>query len=242
MLTRDGRLFRDDAGLSKLEAGIYSALPASAAGAAYDRKAAIYDAIVGRSIYHRIVWGTTTRRYSEFGCTALAAAGSEPFLEIGCGSLLFTREMYRVPAAGARVISDRSAAMLRRAVKRLGPAVHADRPPIVLHADAASLPLISGAFGSILMLNVLHVPCDRHAILAECARLLIPGRGRLFATCLGRSGRWSDAAIEFFYRAGELGVPLTHDEISTMVTDRWGAIESCRVEGNMVFAVVRHRG
>lgn len=242
MPTREERLFRNDVLLSRLDAGIYSALPASAVRAAYDRKAAIYDAIVGRSIYHRIVWGTTTRRYSEFAWTARAAAGTEPFLEIGCGSLLFSRDLYQWPAPGPTVISDRSTGMLRRAVKRLASAAYADHRPIVLHADAASLPLVSGAFGSILMLNVLHVPCDREAIIAECARLLIPGRGRLFSSCLGRSGRWSDAALEFFQHAGELDVPLTHDEIIAMLTHGWGAIESSTVEGNMLFAVVRHCG
>jgi hypothetical protein len=92
------------------------------------------------------------------------------------------------------------------------------------------------------MLNLLHVPCDRHAIVAECGRLLIPDRGRLFATCLMRSGRWSDTALDCFHRIGELGVPLTHDEVGEMLPGRWGTIESFRVEGNMTFVVVRHRG
>ena len=140
-------------------------------------------------------------------------------------------------------MSDRSLEMLRRAAKRLASHAH-DRSarPIILHADAVSLPLVSRMFSSVLMLNVLHVPIDRAAIIGECGRLLIPRHGRLFATCLVKTGRWSDAAMHVLHRAGELGVPLTRDEALDMMIGDWGLIESCEVEGNMMFVVVRHAG
>jgi hypothetical protein len=112
----------------------------------------------------------------------------------------------------------------------------------VVHADAAALPVRPGIFSTMLSLNLLHVPCDRPAIIAECARTLLPGRGRLFVSSLVRSGRWSDAWLAGLHRAGELGAPLTRDELREAVAGRWAVVESMTVEGNMCFLVVRHAG
>ena len=83
----------------------------------------------------------------------------------------------------------------------------------MVHADGAVLPLRTGIFSAILSLNLLHVPCDRTAIVAECARCLQPGRGRLFVTSLVRSGRWSDGWLSLLRRAGELASPVTREQL-----------------------------
>ena len=211
--------------------------------APYDRKAAAYDAIVGRPVYHRVFWGTSTQSFGRFGRAALEAAGDGPFAEVGCGSLLFTAPMYREVRARSVALVDRSMGMLRRGRRRLG---SAERPLpagiTMLHADGAALPLRRGIFPAILSLNLLHVPCDRSAIVAECARSLLPGRGRLFVTSLVRSGRWSDGWLSMLHRAGELAAPLTVDQLRETVAGRWALIESVSLEGNMCFLVVRHGG
>ena len=208
--------------------------------AAYDRKAAVYDAIVGRPVYHRVFWGTTPGSYTRFGRAALEAAEGGPFAEAGCGSLLFTAPIYRAGAGRPIALVDRSRQMLRRGIRRLD---SAPNPGLTLvHADAAALPLRSGAFRAILSMNLLHVPCDRDAVIAECARCLVPGRGRLFVTALVRSGRWSDAWLAMLHRAGELAAPLTPEELQETVAGRWATVESMRIEGNMCFLVVRHGG
>jgi SAM-dependent methyltransferase len=208
--------------------------------ASYDRKAAAYDAVVGRSLYHRIFWGTSAAAYSRFGRKALDAAGGGHFTEIGCGSLLFTASMYRDARSTSAVLVDRSLAMLCRGLARLGP--DASRAPGVtaLHADAAKMPIRPGAFSAILSLNLLHVPCDRAGITAEWARLLLPGYGRLFVSSLVRSGRWSDAYMSLLQRAGELSAPLPPDELIEAVAGQWGIVESAAIEGSMCFLVVRH--
>ena len=211
--------------------------------APYDRKAAAYDAIVGRAIYHRVFWGTSADSFARFGRTALDAAKDGHFAEVGCGSLLFTAPMYREDHARPVALVDRSHGMLRRGLKRLGSTRSAaPRGITLLHADASALPLRTGAFSAILSLNLLHVPCDRTAIVAECARSLLPGRGRLFVSSLVRSGRWSDAWLATLHRAGELGSPFTLDELGETVAGRWAVIESKTVEGNMCFMVLRHAG
>ena len=214
----------------------------SRTAAPYDRKAAIYDAVVGRPAYHRVFWGTSPRSLARFGRAGLEAAGDGPFAEVGCGSLLFTAPMYR-DARGAVALVDRSMGMLSRGRKRLGSPDRALPAGIALvQADGAALPLRTGIYSAILSLNLLHVPCDRTAIVAECAQSLLPGRGRLFVTSLVRSGRWSDAWLSILSRTGELASPVTREELCETVAGRWAVIESVSLEGNMCFLVVRHAG
>jgi SAM-dependent methyltransferase len=227
----------------ELGPGLYTTLSADAAVAPYDRRAVVYDAIVGRSIYHRIFWGTSAPAYGRFARGALEAAGDGPFAEAGCGSLVFTSPMYRDCRGTFALLVDRSVQMLRRAMKRLSrdngklPAGVA-----VLHSDVAAMPVRPGVFSSILSLNVFHVPCDAGAITAEFSRILMPGRGRLFVSSLVRSGRWSDSYMAALHRMGELAAPVTPDELRARVAGRWGVVESTRVEGNMCFLVIRHAG
>ena len=229
--------------LRDLGGGLVTALPQGLLAAPYDRRAAAYDAVVGRSIYHRICWGTSVQSHSRFARAALHAAGEGYFAEAGCGSLLFTSSIYRDYRGPFALLADRSIEMLRRGITRLS----ADRGRIpdgvsVLHADAAALPVRSGIFSSILSLNLLHVPCDAAAITEEFSRVLIPGRGRLFVSALVRCGRWSDAYMALLHRLGELAAPATPDELHSRVAGEWGVVESTMLEGNMCFMVVRHAG
>jgi SAM-dependent methyltransferase len=237
-------LIADPGHLRQVGPALYTSLPETAGAAQYDRKAALYDAIVGRSLYHRVLWGTWAGAYTRFAQTALDAAGPGPFAEIGCGSLLFTAALYRRADGPSPVLAvDRSIGMLRRAVDRLARrGVDRGGGLAALHADCAAMPLRPGIFPSILCLNLLHVPCDREGIVAECRRLLVQGRGRLFVSTLIRSGRWSDRVVTLFHRAGELGVPMTRERACETVAGSWARIESVHVAGNMAFIVARHAG
>lgn len=224
--------------------GLYSVLPESDA-APYDRKAAFYDAVVGRPIYHRLVWGTSFDAHARFARAAFddAAACDGCFAEIGCGSLLFTAPMYRDSHARSVILVDRSIGMLRRGLKRLG----ADREEpcdgvLALHADAAALPFRPAIFSTVLCLALVHVPCDAPAILTECRRILAPDRGRLFVSSLVRSGRWADKYMSLLHQAGELAAPRTVNEVHEMITRAHGIVESTKLEGNMCFLIVRYPG
>ena len=227
----------------ELAPGLYTALPEDAGPAPYDRRAAGYDAVLRWALYQRFFWGTSPSSLTRFGREALDAALGGNFAEIGCGSLLFTARMYEQARGAPIILIDRSIQMLRRGLKRLN-SIEAGNPDsvVVLHADATALPVRSEIFGSILSLNLVHVPCDRVAIVAEFRRMLTPGRGRLFLTSLIRSGRWSDRYMAMLHRAGEFGDPLTLAELRETVAGRWGVVESAHVEGNMCFLVVRHAG
>lgn len=230
----------------ELGPGLYTAIPSSDRTAPYDRKVTLYDAVVGRSMYHRIFWGTSPQSYSRFARTALASAAEGHYAEVGCGSLLFTASMYAEYAARHQpslLLVDRSLQMLRRGLKRLeSENARATQDIVMLHADGASLPVDAGSLSTILSLNLLHVPCNRPAIIAEWARALARGTGRLFVSALVRSGRWSDRWLTALYHAGELGPALTLDELRDVIAGEWAVIESATLEGNMCFLVARHAG
>ena len=236
-------ILADPAAVREVGHGLFTALPEDAVAAPYDRRATVYDAIVGRSIYHRIFWGTSAPAYTRFARNAIDAAGDGCFAEAGCGSLVFTAPMYRDVHGTFALLVDRSIQMLRRAVKRLRSANGKLQDDVtILHSDVSALPVRGGVFASVLSLNVLHVPCDADAIIAESSRILMPGQGRLFVSSLVRTGRWSDGYMAALHRVGELGSPLTIDDLQLRVAGRWAVVESMKVEGNMCFMVVRHAG
>src|SRR5204862_4201992 len=97
-------LFSKDHTVYEIRPGLYTGLPQSPRAAPYDRKAAVYDAIVGEPMYHRLIWGMAASHYTEFARAALRAAGSEPFADIGCGSLLFTSSMYNEALSATAIL------------------------------------------------------------------------------------------------------------------------------------------
>jgi len=225
----------------ELQPGLYTAFTKNDGAAPYDRGSLMYDAVLRWRFYHRLAWGSSMRSYAEFAEAAFENAGDGPFAEIGCGSLLFTAAMYRQRRKASALLIDRSVQMLRRAVRRLDASGRGDRDDVVaLHADAGNLPVRAEVFSSVLSLNLLHVACNRQAVVSEFRRVLIPGQGRLFVSALVKSGRWSDASLRFLQSVGELGAPLTPDELAETIAGSWGAVESIRVDGNMAYVVVRH--
>src|SRR6266545_526155 len=91
-------------------------------------------------------------------------------LEVGVGTGIVAAALR---ARGRQVHGvDLSAAMLRRALDRLG--------PTVVQADALALPVASAALDNVLFVAALHVIGDVAGAVAEAARVLRPG-GRLVA-------------------------------------------------------------
>jgi len=235
------RILSEGAAVREVRPGLLSALPPETPEAPYDRRAALYDAVVGRSLYHRIFWGTSTGDYRRIAREAIDAARDGTFAEAACGSLLFTAHLHRDTAGPPTLLVDRSLRMLQRGMKRLRAGRAAPREDVVLlHGDVASLPIRPRTFTSILSLNLLHVRCDARAIVEELGRVLASGEGRLFLTCLVRSGRWSDAYLAALHRAGEFAAPWDLEALHHLATGSWAAIDSSTVKGNMCFLVLRH--
>ena len=117
---RDVRLVEDD---------IYSVLSDQAHRHHYDKRAAVYDFVVGTRLYNSLMWGNTPRDYAAFAQEAINSSASGRFLDAGCGSLLFTAEAYL--DCGRQIVAfDQSLAMLRRARRRLMAAAGGPLPVI----------------------------------------------------------------------------------------------------------------
>jgi SAM-dependent methyltransferase len=94
---------------------------------------------------------------------------SRLLLDIGVGTGIVAEELVRL---GVRCVGvDLAPAMLSLARRRLGATVAV--------ADAARLPIRSGAVTQALSTWLLHVVPDRRAVFAEVARVLAPG-GRYY--------------------------------------------------------------
>ncbi|HEU0302747.1 MAG TPA: class I SAM-dependent methyltransferase [Longimicrobium sp.] len=217
-----------------VEAGIYSVLSTDTGPHHYDSWAALYDVVVGSRPYNRLVWGCSPREYGRFAERAVRSAGG-CFLEAGCGSLVFTADVY-ARAERPLIVMDQSLGMLRRARERLvGRAGRVPAHVVLLQADLGALPFRPAAFRTILSLNVLHLVPDAAAMLPPLARCLAPGGG-FFATSLVRSGGRGDRAMALYHRMGELAPPRTPAELAEAMAQALGVDPSVRVAGSMAFA------
>jgi len=189
--------------LHDLGGGVWSALPEPERPALYDRIAWAYDAFIANGVYNRLVWGVPPRDHQSFAEEALDGVQG-PFLDAGCGSLVFTHRAYATTPTPT-VLLDRSRGMLRRAADRLPP----DHPHLLLQGDISDLPFASDTFERVATYGVLHVIEDRGPALAELRRVLRPA-GRLYAMALVRSGRWlGDGWLAALRVRGEIAEPAT---------------------------------
>lgn len=85
----------------------------------YDRNALGYDLLISSAVYHRPAWGAWPSCHAEAARMALADCPSGPILDAGCGSLLFTADVYRTVGRTEMICLDRSLGMLRRGQRRM---------------------------------------------------------------------------------------------------------------------------
>lgn len=223
--------------------GIYSVLPADAPAHRYDSRAGAYDRLVGSRAYNRVLWGNATRGYAAFARAALAAAGDGPFLDAGCGSLLFTAGVYR-PAGAPIVALDRSLGMLRRARARLaGPTGTPPAHITLLQGDLFDLPFRPATFRAILSMGIVHLFASAAVaeLVSGLGRLLTPD-GRLSLTSLVQNGRpLGDRYLGLIHRAGEIAPPRGGDELRGLLTAAARGRLTYAVKGNMAYAAFLER-
>ncbi len=179
----------------------------------YDRRAALYDAVTGSPVYNRLVWGTSPRDYTRFAAAAVAS-GTGPLLDIGCGTALFTAEVYRDTERPV-ILSDRALAMLERAAARIGGGtaefLHAD----VFDLEAAGLR--PHAFATVACHGVLHLLDDPAALARQLARFAAPG-AQIFATSLVADPTRAKLMLHLLHRGGEAAAPRTVAELTELLT------------------------
>src|SRR5689334_2026514 len=88
-------LLRPGVAVREVERDLYSVLPPGESQQRFDREAGFYDALVGNRLYLRLAWDNTPEDFTRFAGRASWAGGDGPYLDAGCGSLLFTGRLYR---------------------------------------------------------------------------------------------------------------------------------------------------
>ncbi|MDQ4048248.1 MAG: class I SAM-dependent methyltransferase [Actinomycetota bacterium] len=140
---------------------VLSALSTHDEGAPYDRRASFYDRLIGSRVYNRLAWGASVTDYRAFAAEALAADDG-PFLDAGCGTLVFTATAYR-KASRPLVLVDLSLGMLRRGAERLG-----DAPAMLVQADLLDLPFAPNRFSTVACFGCSTSSTTRGRRLPRC--------------------------------------------------------------------------
>jgi len=224
---RNVRLVEDD---------IYSVLSDVSREHHYDRRATVYDFVVGTRLYNSVMWGSSPLDYINFARQAVASRTDGTLLDAACGSMLFTAPVY-LECKRTIIAFDQSLSMLRRARKRLMNLSRSVPEHIVLlQADLSDLPFCSDSFYTVLCMNVLHHFEQASDLLSNLKRLLTSD-GRLYLTCLVSNDRFiGDRYLDSLYATGEFVRPRTNLELREMLHRSLGQEVSYRVEGNMAFA------
>ena len=88
-------------------------LTTSPTRAHYDLTARAYDMFVGLTVWHRALWRTTPAAFRAFAASIYDARSEGPHVELGCGSLLFTADLYDADRGRPVILIDQSIEMLR---------------------------------------------------------------------------------------------------------------------------------
>ena len=208
--------------------GVLSALSADRQTAPYDRHAGKYDRLIGSRLYNRLIWGTRPEDYSAFADEALRA-GEGPFLEVGCGTAVFTAAAYR-ETSRPLVLTDRSLEMLGRAAERLG-----DAPATLMQADIHALPFSPGSFQTVACFAVLHVLDDPWSALAALREHMAPD-GTLFASMLVTDrGGTSRPYLSLLRRRGEVGPLRSASDLKAAAISVFGDSVAVQRTGSMAW-------
>lgn len=221
--------------LSHFEAvtpSIRTSIKAQDRGAAYDRMAAGYDALVGNGIYNRLTWGCAKANYARAASDFLIRAGDGPLIDFGCGSCVFTADAYR-GHEDRLILFDRSLGMLSRAAARLPEGRY-------LQGDALDPPFEAGSFAGAMSWGMLHIFGTNALYLAQLARLLAPGAPVAIATLVLSERRVGNMMLRMLHRNGEAALPETASEVSRAFGDHF-TLDTSTQHGNMLFLTGRKR-
>lgn len=180
----------------------------------FDSKAVFYDRVMRGVWYNRFFWGNDPANYTEFAGEALekSRGGGGPILDVGCGPLSFTHEVYANYRGDGLILSDLSLEMLKLGKKRLN-----GRAPVTwLRGDALNLPFRSVSLPSILCFGLLHVAPSPPDLLKELYRVLKAG-GKLYMTCLVKGRPISTLYLKMLKSKGLVSLCESSSRVDEMV-------------------------
>ena len=218
-----------------VDEGIYSVLPAVQQTYQYDKKAAIYDFVVGSSLYNRVMWGDSPNNYIAFACRAINSHPNGWLIDAGCGSMLFTTAAY-LESRRPIIAFDQSLDMLRRARAHLSRSANSVPKHIFLvQADLSDLPFRADRFQTVLSMNLLHHYADGGGLVLKLKNLLTES-GCLYLTSLVTNNRFpGDHYLSALHNKSWLVQPRTKDELAKLLQESLTEMRFW-TRGNMAYA------
>jgi len=228
-------IISEDVNLNLVEPDIYSVYSIGDSPGAYDSIGAstIYDIVACNRFYNWLMWGYSIKDYAILCEDSLASSHEGWVLDLACGSLAFTAEIYANCSNRPVVFLDQSLKLLRKGKFRIEK-LKGNLPDnmFFLHADALQLPFKANIFHTVISLNLLHCIDDMKTALKEIKRVLIDG-GNFALTTLVQSSRWSNRYLNMLAGSGAL-ISRSPDELLSAFNDMEMQVTH-EVKGNLAF-------
>jgi SAM-dependent methyltransferase len=230
-------IISEDVNLNLVEPNIYSVYSIGDSPGAYDAlgASAIYDVVACNRLYNWLMWGYSIKDYATLCDDTLASSSEGWVLDLACGSLAFTAEIYANCSNRPIVFLDQSLKLLRKGKSRLEKLMgNISESMFFLHADALQLPFKANIFHTVISLNLLHCLCidDVKTALKEIKRVLTDG-GNSAMTTLVQSSRWSNYYLNMLAGSGAL-IYRSQDELLSAFNDIEMQVLH-KIKGNLAF-------
>jgi len=220
--------------IEQLDNGIYTVIEKEHRVSDYDDKVKGYDALIGNGLYNKLIWGNDVKNYQDFCQEALASAPDGVVLDAGCGSLVFTADVYAKSTNKFIVLLDRSMGMLERAKERLVERCgEVPRHIILIQGDIFDLPFNDGSFDVVMSQGLLHMFDDKASFLAEIQRVK-KEEGYLSFTSLVGNNMLGRGYLKLLKKAGEVAVAYSSEELELILEKMPDKYEMKSV-GNMAY-------
>jgi SAM-dependent methyltransferase len=210
------------------------------ATAHYDRIGRFYDPLIRTNLYNRLAWASSPRAYRAFAERVFRSRNVGPHIELGCGSLAFTADLYREDRGRPIILIDQSLVMLRIARARLKDARgYLPAHVALVRGDARDLRITTGVGTTVLAMLVLHVLDDGPAFLSALNALADAREATIGVASIFRGGsRRGDVFLRLLHATRELAEGRSLPEIQQMMSDAMHGWSHVETNGSMSFLTV----
>ena len=199
----------------------------------YDAQAIQYDKLISNSLYNKIMWGNSPKRYADF-CKKGLKNNNGIITDIGCGTLAFTHKVYAENKISKLFLCDLSIEMLKIAKKKLENTSRDISPVTFLRSDALQMPFKDKTVQTVLSFGIFHIFNNPKELIKETVRILKP-KGELFLSSLCTDRKISKKYLSFLHKKGYVAKPLASIEIVDIIEKNGISITEKIVKGGMVY-------
>lgn len=199
----------------------------------YDEQARAYDKLISNPVYNRIMWGSSPKDYRDFAQESLNNAKAGLIIDIGCGTLGFTANVYSEYNKQDLILSDLSAEMLKIGKDKLK-RKNKQNEIYFLRADAFNMPITDNSVDTIMSFGILHIFSERKKLLSEFKRILKDG-GQLQLSSLCTDRKFSAWYLGVLNNKGHVSQPLSSQEITELLELVGFTVTNKKLTGAMLY-------